>query len=179
MIVQTTPRPGEDERKLHAFCAGRLGGPVRHFRILKKSLDARDKRDIRWVYSIECDTAVRRETPPVFPQVKGKPRVLIVGAGPAGLFCALRLIDHGVSPVLVERGKEVEARAADILEFQHGGTRSRLQRAVRRGRRGGVFRWKTHNADQFALPPRGARALRPLRGARGDPLPEQAAHRQR
>ena len=114
-------RPHQKESALIKLCEKKLHAPCRYFKILKKSLDARDKSDIRWVYSVECGTEPPASVPRVFRQVKGKPRVVIAGAGPAGLFCALRLIDHGVAPVILERGKRVEERAEDIRKFTQTG----------------------------------------------------------
>ena len=111
-------RPHQKESALIKLCEKKLHAPCRYFKILKKSLDARDKSDIRWVYSVECGTEPLAPVPRVFRQVKGKPRVVIAGAGPAGLFCALRLIDHGVAPVILERGKRVEERAEDIRKLE-------------------------------------------------------------
>ena len=48
-------RLGQPERELVALCAKKLRAPCKYFKILKKSLDARDKSDIRWVYTVECD----------------------------------------------------------------------------------------------------------------------------
>ena len=112
-----TLRPHEKESKLVKLCEGKLHAPCRHFKILKKSLDARDKSDIRWVYTVECTTEPYAPPPRVFPRVKGTPKVVIAGTGPAGLFCALRLLEYGVQPVLLERGKKVEERAADVEKF--------------------------------------------------------------
>ncbi len=113
-----TLRPGKKETELLKLCERKLHAPVRYFRILKKSLDARDKSNIRWVYSVECSS--RPEQPPArtYPRItRPAPKVFIAGAGPAGLFCALRLIRHGMEPVLLERGKPVEERAQDIENF--------------------------------------------------------------
>ena len=113
-----TPRPGKKEAELLKLCERKLHAPVRYFRILKKSLDARDKSNIKWVYSVECSS--RPEQPPArtYPRItRPAPKVFIAGAGPAGLFCALRLIRHGMEPVLLERGKPVEERAQDIENF--------------------------------------------------------------
>ena len=118
-----TLRPGKKETELVKLCERKLHGPCRYFRILKKSLDARDKGNIKWVYSVECST--RPETPPVRTYARitrPAPKVFIAGAGPCGLFCALRLIRHGMQPVLLERGKPVEERAEDISRFFETGT---------------------------------------------------------
>lgn len=116
-----TLRPHQKESALVRLCEKKLRAPCRYFRILKKSLDARDKSDIRWVYSVECGTELYAPPPRTFARVKGDPKVVIVGAGPAGLFCALRLLDHGVRPVILERGKRVEERAADVKKFSETG----------------------------------------------------------
>ena len=122
LTLNLTLRPGESEEKLLALCAKKLHAPVKHFRILKKSLDARDKGDIKWVYAVECSQ--KRETPQKreYERIKCEmPRVVVVGAGPAGLFCTLRLIRHGIRPILIERGRAVEKREEDILAFQRTG----------------------------------------------------------
>ena len=110
-------RPRQKESALLKLCEKKLHGPCRYFRILKKSLDARDKSDIKWVYSVECDTQPFAPPPRVFEKVEHPPKVVIAGAGPAGLFCALRLIDHGIAPVILERGKAVEEREQDVKKF--------------------------------------------------------------
>lgn len=116
-----TLRPYQKENSLIRVCEKKLHAPCRYFRILKKSLDARDKADIKWVYTVECGTEEYTPPPRTFEQVRRAPRVVIVGAGSAGLFCALRLLDHGVRPVILERGKRVEERAQDVKAFSETG----------------------------------------------------------
>ena len=113
-----TLRPGKKEAELLRLCERKLHAPVRYFRILKKSLDARDKSNIKWVYSVECSSRPEQSPARTYPRItRPAPKVFIAGAGPAGLFCALRLIRHGMEPVLLERGKPVEERAQDIENF--------------------------------------------------------------
>lgn len=111
-------RPSQSEQELIAICSRRLRAPCRYMKILKKSLDARDKSNIHWVYTLECATRHPPMEVPLYPVVRGEtPDVYIAGAGPAGLFCALRLLAHGMRPVLLERGKRIEERAQDIDVF--------------------------------------------------------------
>lgn len=111
-------RPRQKESKLVSICEKKLHAPCRGFRILKKSLDARDKTDIRWVYTVECSDRPFSAVKPHYPKIsKPSPKVVIAGAGPAGLFCAVRLLMHGIRPVLAERGKPVEERAREIETF--------------------------------------------------------------
>lgn len=86
-------------------------------RILKRSIDARQRTifvnlTVR-VYRNEqpTDSAF---TPTVYPNVEGKPQVIVVGAGPGGLFAALRLIELGLRPIVIERGKDVHERKKDL-----------------------------------------------------------------
>ncbi|MBR2442352.1 MAG: FAD-dependent monooxygenase, partial [Clostridia bacterium] len=109
------------EKDLLALAEKKLGGKAGHFAIKKKSLDARDKNNIRFVYSIEFSKTPLPKTERAFekiPQSKlPNDPVLVVGSGPAGLFCALRLLDYGITPLVIERGKSVDEREKSINRF--------------------------------------------------------------
>lgn len=113
--------PARPESDLVKIAEKKLGAKVKYFKILKKSLDARDKRNVFWLYSVACSETEEAESPPVFEKLKNPPPVAVIGGGPAGLFCALRLVEHGFKPVIVERGERVEERKKSCLEFFGGG----------------------------------------------------------
>ena len=110
---------GKDEKELVKLAEKKCGGKVGYFAIKKKSLDARDKGNIRYVYTIEFSKTPHPKQQRVFERVKQQPDkpVLVVGSGPAGLFCAIRLLDHGILPIVVERGGTVEEREKRIDAF--------------------------------------------------------------
>ncbi len=112
----TTP-----ESELIKIAQKKAGGQVKYFAIKKKSLDARDKNNLRYVYAIEFSKSEIREVEESLPRLslskQPKEKVLVVGSGPAGLFCALRLLAHGITPVLIERGDPVEERERKINIF--------------------------------------------------------------
>ncbi len=94
-----------------------LGAPVKFFEIIKKSLDARDKNNIFWVYSVACSSQEENVSAPQPERIKSNPVVAVVGGGPAGLMCAIRLIEHGFKPFLIERGQAVEERKIACERF--------------------------------------------------------------
>ena len=117
--VKLTPDQGENA--LFSLAKKKLGQTPGYFAIKKKSLDARDKRNVRFVYTIEfSDTPIQKQEK-VFPRLSKEKTpqdpVLVVGSGPAGLFCALRLLEHGIAPILIERGAPVEERENKINRF--------------------------------------------------------------
>ena len=93
------------------------------WRVVKRSVDAR-QRELRVHLTILTDDKgkpIAKDAPiplyeaPVFQDVhQAKRSVTIIGAGPAGLFAALTLLEHGIKPIIYERGKEVSARKRDI-----------------------------------------------------------------
>ena len=93
------------------------------WRIVKRSVDAR-QRELRVHLTvltdnkgqpIAKDAPIPLYEPPVFQDVHNASRsVVIIGAGPAGLFAALTLLEHGIKPIIYERGKEVSERKKDI-----------------------------------------------------------------
>lgn len=93
-----------------------------YFKVLKKSVDARDKGDVHFVYSVEIG-----KTPPPAPEIVVKKystpekRVAVVGFGPAGIFCALALARRGFKPVVFERGESVDDRVATVKKFESTG----------------------------------------------------------
>ena len=96
--------------------AAMMRGTALGARILKRSIDARSKQPRIRLRVAVSDAPLNEErfAPPALPDVSGAPPVIIVGAGPAGLFCAIRCIEHGLRPIVLERGKDVRARRRDL-----------------------------------------------------------------
>lgn len=87
--------------------------------ILRKSIDAR-KKFIKVNLQLEVwwdEPAVKEKFELNLKDVSGKPEVIIIGAGPAGLFAALKLIEKGFKPLIFERGKDVKERKKDIQKI--------------------------------------------------------------
>ena len=121
---------------------------VKHYQIKKKSIDARKKPMLQFVYTIDVEVANEIQ---ILKKQKGnqvtlakdkvyefpapgtknmKHRPMIIGSGPAGLFCAYMLAMHGYQPLVYERGASVEERAKDIENFWETGvlnTKSNVQ----------------------------------------------------
>ncbi len=131
--------PGAGETELAAQAAKLLRVPaLRSLRILRRSVDAREDVTLRYTLavSVEHETAVLRrcrskkvsrfEPGPVYrlpePMPPMEPPPVVVGAGPAGLFAALILAKAGQRPILLERGRPVETRRADVEGFWSSGT---------------------------------------------------------
>jgi uncharacterized FAD-dependent dehydrogenase len=98
-------------------------GRIYHIKPLKRSIDARN----RVVFRLKAEIFVGEHLPydeklvkPVYGDVSRRPSVIIVGAGPAGLFAALTLIENGLRPIIIERGKDVKARKYDIALLNRG-----------------------------------------------------------
>jgi len=121
--IRVIPEVAAQEDRLKGWLADEHGLDVESIsgvRILKRSIDARQRQiyvnlKVR-VYVNEQpsdDEYVRTE----YPHVEGRPQVIVVGAGPGGLFAALRLIELGLRPVVLERGKNVHDRKKDLADI--------------------------------------------------------------
>lgn len=112
------------QRRLAARLLDRPEVQITAVRVRKRSIDARHAPvTIRLHIDVYCDEpAPQEELPrPSYRAVSGDRSVVIVGCGPAGMFAALRLIELGVKPIVLERGKDVRARRHDLAAIQQHG----------------------------------------------------------
>jgi hypothetical protein len=121
--INLTPSAAADEstiRKIAATLAGIDLAAVSSLRVIKRSVDAR-KKNIRVNLTVEIFSGKDSALPIIAPfipiNVSLKQEVIIIGAGPAGLFAALRLIELGLCPVILERGRDVSSRKKDIARI--------------------------------------------------------------
>ena len=122
-------------------------GQIRHYEIRKRSVDAR-KEEIKYVYQIDVETAQEKKilgrnrhsnitavqkNEYHFPQpgtLALKERPVVIGSGPAGLFCGFMLAKHGYRPLILERGDEADIRKQKVDHFWKTGeldTKSNVQ----------------------------------------------------
>ena len=118
--IRVTPEVASQEERLRRWLADEQGIDERTIygiRILKRSIDARQRQilvnlKVRvYINELPHDDEFSRTD---YPNVEGRPQVIVVGAGPGGLFAALRLIELGLRPVILERGKNVHDRKKDL-----------------------------------------------------------------
>ncbi len=129
----------EDVKRKAAKTVGCESRELLDFKILKKSVDARKKPEIYMSYSVcfrlkdeaallrkrrDRNIQLYQEQPYHFPQSGVRTlshRPIVIGMGPAGLFCGYYLAKHGYRPLILERGRDVERRIRDVEEFWKGG----------------------------------------------------------
>ena len=102
---------------------------VKNYSIYKKSIDARNKENVFYNYTIDVEydgkikskniKEVKKESFEININIKRQNNIrpVIVGSGPAGLFCALLLVKNGIKPIIIEQGKKVEDRKKDLDLF--------------------------------------------------------------
>ena len=118
--IRVSPQVASQEEHIKRYIADEYGFDVRTVtgvRILKRSIDARQRMifvnlKVRvYVNEMPADDAYVHTD---YPNVEGRQQVIVVGAGPGGLFAALRLIELGFRPIVLERGKDVHERKKDL-----------------------------------------------------------------
>ncbi len=121
--VRVLPQVAANEQSLRMWLADEYGFDVRtvtSVRILRRSIDARQRTifvNLKVRVYINEQPQADEFTPVEYLDVSGKPQVIVVGAGPGGLFAALRLIELGLRPIVLERGKDVHERKKDLSQI--------------------------------------------------------------
>ena len=126
LTLVLTPKQAADVKYYTEQAARRAGvaeQDVALVRVVGRSIDAR-QRQPKVNLTLEVYADCEPQPAPVhfdYPSVAGRTEVVIVGSGPAGLFTALRLIERGYRPVILERGRDVSARKRDIAQINRNG----------------------------------------------------------
>ncbi len=121
--IRILPEQAANEQSIKLFISRDKGldaRTIKAIRVLKRSIDARQRTiyvnlKVRlYINELPQDEEFSRT---IYNNVEDKPKVIVVGAGPGGLFAALRLIELGLRPIVVERGKNVRDRKVDIARI--------------------------------------------------------------
>lgn len=126
IILTLTPKQASDSKFYTAAVARQMGikqSDIALLRIVKRSVDAR-RGTLKVNLTLEAFLDFEPMPEPIhfdYPNIENGTPIIIIGAGPAGLFAALRLIELGLKPMIFERGKDVAARGKDIAQIQRGG----------------------------------------------------------
>ena len=121
--VRVQPQVAANEQTLRSWLADEYGFDVRTItavRILRRSIDARQRTifvNLKVRVFINEQPANDEYVRTDYPDVSERPQVIVVGAGPGGLFAALRLIELGLRPIVLERGKNVHERKKDLAQI--------------------------------------------------------------
>lgn len=126
--IRVTPRIAHDLEDIKQYLCGEMHvnpSRINGIRIIKSSIDARQRNVmVNLTVRIYIDEPMNRDylVPPIeYKQVDGTRRAIVVGAGPGGLFAALRLIELGIKPIVLERGKNVVDRRVDVARISREG----------------------------------------------------------
>lgn len=121
--IRISPKEASDIDKVKLIAASKASvqpSNITSVRIIKRSIDARQRNiliNLRvrlYINEQEPETTYEKT---IYPDVNSAPQAIVVGAGPGGLFAALRLIELGIKPIIVERGKPVRERKKDLARI--------------------------------------------------------------
>ena len=121
--LRILPEQAASEQALKRYISQEKGLDIRTIyaiRVLKRSIDARQRTifvNVKLQVFVNELPTEDRYVKTDYPNVEGKPAVIVVGAGPGGLFAALRLIELGLRPIVIERGKNVRERKEDLARI--------------------------------------------------------------
>ena len=121
LLFQLAPEIAVNEKLLKQYVAKSIRvsvAEIKHISILKRSIDARQKAikiNLKVTIYFQEDKFIEEKIQlPEYKNVSNSQEVIVVGAGPAGLFAALQLIELGLKPIVIERGKDVRGRRRDL-----------------------------------------------------------------